>query len=46
MEYRKVILEPGGSVDGADMLKAFLGRDPSQEAFFQCKGLPQLGESG
>ncbi|XP_072570967.1 neurolysin, mitochondrial isoform X1 [Paramormyrops kingsleyae] len=46
MEYRKVILEAGGSVDGADMLKAFLGREPSQEAFFQCKGLPQLGESG
>ncbi|XP_059213974.1 neurolysin, mitochondrial [Centropristis striata] len=40
-EYRRVILEAGGSVDGVDMLKTFLGRGPCQEAFFQCKGLIQ-----
>ncbi|KAG7476955.1 hypothetical protein MATL_G00088300 [Megalops atlanticus] len=38
-EYRRVILEAGGSLDGADMLKTFLGRVPCQDAFFQCKGL-------
>uniref|UniRef100_A0A8C1VUH9 Neurolysin (metallopeptidase M3 family) n=1 Tax=Cyprinus carpio TaxID=7962 RepID=A0A8C1VUH9_CYPCA len=38
-EYRRVLLEAGGSVDGVDMLKTFLGREPCQDAFFQCKGL-------
>lgn len=40
-EYRQVILEAGGSVDGTDMLEAFLGRRPRQDAFFKCKGLVQ-----
>uniref|UniRef100_A0A8C1VTS0 Neurolysin (metallopeptidase M3 family) n=1 Tax=Cyprinus carpio TaxID=7962 RepID=A0A8C1VTS0_CYPCA len=41
-EYRRVLLEAGGSVDGVDMLKTFLGREPCQDAFFQCKGLTEM----
>jgi len=33
MAYRKAILEPGGSVDAADMVKTFLGRPYSFDAF-------------
>ncbi|KAM9841050.1 neurolysin, mitochondrial [Aulostomus maculatus] len=38
-EYRRVVLEAGGSVDGVHMLESFLGRAPCQDAFFKCKGL-------
>lgn len=44
-EYKRVILEAGGSVDGMDMLKTFLGRSPCQDAFFQCKGLNKTQET-
>lgn len=38
-EYRSVVLEAGGSVDGMEILERFLGREPCEDAFFKCKGL-------
>ncbi|CAG0915996.1 unnamed protein product [Notodromas monacha] len=39
MRYRKTILEPGGARDPQDMLKEFLGREPSDRAFLKSKGI-------
>jgi len=37
--YRDVVLAPGGSCDAGDLLKNFLGRDPTEEAFLEHIGL-------
>jgi len=38
-DYRRLILERGGSVEGGQMLREFLGRDPQPEAFLRGIGL-------
>lgn len=39
MEYRRAVLEPGGSRDAALMLRDFLGRPPNSDAFLRNLGL-------
>lgn len=39
MEYRRAILEAGGTRDGLDLLVDFLGREPSNEAFLRKLGI-------
>ena len=38
-EFRRAVLEPGGSRDEAESLRAFLGRAPNDEAFLRNIGL-------
>jgi len=37
--YRETILEPGGGRDEAELVRSFLGREPSEDAFLRSIGL-------
>ena len=38
-EYRRVVLEPGGGKDPAELVRTFLGREPNEAAFLESIGL-------
>lgn len=39
MTYRREVLEKGGTLDGDEMLRNFLGREPNNEAFLRKLGI-------
>ena len=40
-DYRRLILERGGTVDGDVLVRDFLGREPNTEAFLRDLGLTE-----
>ena len=38
-DYRREILEPGGSRDADELVRRFLGREPSNEEFLRLRGI-------
>ena len=41
-KYRDMILAPGGSRDGEEVLVEFLGREPNDEAFMRMNGFNEV----
>jgi len=39
LDYRRMILEPGASKNGMDMIESFLGRKPTEDSFIKSLGL-------
>ena len=46
MVYRREILEPNGARDAAELLRAFLGREPSSAAFLRQLGIEPVAAEG
>ncbi len=42
-EYRREILEPGGTADADELIRRFLGREPNSDAFLRELGLADDG---
>ena len=38
-EYRRAILEPNGSRDADELVRAFLGREPSNAEYLRLRGM-------
>ncbi|NIR41296.1 MAG: Zn-dependent oligopeptidase, partial [Actinobacteria bacterium] len=38
-DYRRFVLEPGGTKDASELLVDFLGREPNQDAFLANLGI-------
>lgn len=45
MEYRKKVLAPGATKDAIQILREFLGRDPSVDAFLRLNGLNEFTDA-
>lgn len=45
-DYRRTVLQPGGTVDGDQIVRDFLGREPSSAAFLREIGLPDELSAG
>jgi thimet oligopeptidase len=45
-DYRREVLEMGGSRDGMEHLRAFLGREPSDETFLRLLGIEKATAGG
>eukprot|EP00400_MALV-I_sp_L67-5_P000148 gene148-1203_t len=41
-EFREKVLAPGGTMDGMDIVKNYLGRDSNQDAFLEMLGLDRV----
>ena len=42
-DYRREILEPNGSRPAAELVRAFLGRDPTPDTWLRLRGMAQEG---